>query len=557
MSPTTIQSLREKITLDIAPDGILWVDEQGQILLANPVMERLTGYSESELVGQNVSIFLPASMHERHTQHIRGYFHTPRVRAMGGMDMTLMRKDQTLLPVDISLGYWEDEGEKFAVTYIRDASERKAYEESLRHQATHDELTKLPNRWLLAIRLEQAMAQARRNGRLVGLILLDLDGFKNVNDSYGHSVGDELLLQVSQQLRENLRDDDTLARLGGDEFAVLLSSMRSEDEALTVVEKLLQVFDHPYKLRQHQIHASGSFGLSFYPRDATDPASLLRFADLAMYQAKRGGRATYACYSPEMDQHAQEHMAIQVRLKEATKHGMFKLLYQPQVDCRTGHITGAEALIRWSDEVLGDVSPAKFIPIAEATGLIFPLSDWVMNTACEQIAAWESEGTPIRVAINISAQQFRRPTFLSEVKAALQRSGATPGLLEIEITETAAMTHPTVARDQIRELQNLGCGIVLDDFGTGYSSLGYLKEFELSQLKIDQGFVSGIIQNEDDVKIAKSVIALAKSFDLSVVAEGVETEAQLDLLREMGCETYQGWFFSKAIEPSALSAMLA
>lgn len=556
MSPTKIQSLREKITIDIAPDGILWVDASGQILLVNPAMERLAGYSQKELVGQNVSIFLPAPLHDRHARNVDAYFRAPRVRAMGGMDMTLTRRDGTLLPVDISLGFWEDDGEKFAVTYIRDISDRKAYEETLRHQATHDALTKLPNRWLLANRLDQALVQAKRSGRFVALMLLDLDGFKHVNDTLGHDVGDDLLVQVSKRLNATLRENDTLARVGGDEFVVMLSEMESEDEALVVAKKFLLMFEQPYELQQHRIHLGGSFGLSFYPRDAGDAASLFRFADMAMYQAKRGGGSAYACYSPEMDQRAQEHMAIQVRLKEAISLGKLKLLYQPQVDCRSGLVEGAEALLRWHDDVLGEVAPSKFIPIAEATGLIFPLSEWVLETACKQIAAWETEGIPLRVAVNISAQQFRRSTLLSDVSTTLQRTRANPRLLEIEITETAAMAQPIAASEQIKELRSLGCGVALDDFGTGYSSLGYLKMFQLSKLKIDRAFVSGVPHNEGDVKIAKSVIALANSFNLKVIAEGVETPAQLESLREMGCQFFQGWLFSRAIEPSALSAML-
>lgn len=556
MSPTKIQSLREKITFDIAPDGILWVDASGQILLANTAMERLAGYSQKELVGQNVSIFLPAPLHDRHARNVDEYFRAPRIRAMGGMDMTLTRRDGTLLPVDISLGFWEDDGEKFAVTYIRDISDRKAYEETLQHQATHDALTKLPNRWSLMNRLDQALAQAKRSGRFVALILLDLDGFKHVNDTLGHVVGDELLIQVASRLSATLRENDTLTRIGGDEFMVMLSELDSEDEALVVAKKFLLIFDQPYKLQQQQVHIGGSFGVSFYPRDAGDAASLFRFADLAMYKAKQGGGYGYACYSPEMDIHAQEHMAIHLRLKEAISLGKLKLLYQPQFDCPSGLIEGAEALVRWHDDVLGEVAPSQFIPIAEATGLIFPLSEWVLETACKQIAAWEAEGTPLRVAVNLSAQQFRRSTLLSEVRATLERTGANPRLLEIEITETAVMAQPVAAIEQIKELRSLGCGVALDDFGTGYSSLGYLKMFQLTKLKIDKEFVSGVPHNEGDVKITKSVIALANSFDLKVIAEGVETQDQQKFLCELGCNSLQGWLFSKAIEPSALSAML-
>lgn len=556
MSPTKIKNMRERVTLDVAPDGVLWVDSRGQILMANPAIEQLTGYSENELAGQNVSVFLPASLRDRHAQNIGEYFRAPRSRAMKGMDMTLTRRDGTSLPVDIALGFWEEDGEKFAVAYIRDISERKAYEETLRHEATHDALTKLPNRWLLMNRLDQALAQAKRSGRFVALILLDLDGFKHVNDTLGHATGDELLVQVSRRLNATLRENDTLARVGGDEFVVMLPEMESENEALVVAKKFLLMFEQPYELQQQKVHVGGSFGLSFYPRDAGDAESLHRFADMAMYKAKHGGGSAYACYSPEMDQRAQEHMAIHLRLKEAISLGKLKLLYQPQFDCPSGLIDGAEALVRWHDDVLGEVSPSKFIPIAEATGLIFSLSEWVLEAACKQIAAWEAEGTPLRVAVNLSAQQFQRSTLLSEVSTALQRTGANPRLLEIEITETAVMAQPIAAIEQIKELRSLGCGVAIDDFGTGYSSLGYLKMFQLTKLKIDKEFVNGVPHNEGDVKITKSVIALANSFELKVIAEGVETQEQQTFLCDAGCNSLQGWLFSKAIEPSALSAML-
>ncbi|WP_296445072.1 putative bifunctional diguanylate cyclase/phosphodiesterase [Rhodoferax sp. UBA5149] len=552
----TAQHLREKVTLNAAPDGVLWVDNTGRILMANPAMEVLTGYPENELVGQNVDLFLPEHLRARHAQSMRGYFMTPHPRAMGLMDLKLLRRDGQLLPVDISLGHWEDEGARHAIAYVRDLSERKKFEESLRYQATHDELTGLPNRWLFRLQLGQALARAGRSDLRVAVLLLDLDYFKTVNDSFGHATGDALLVQVGARIRGVLRENDLLARLGGDEFAILLADLADVDEAVSVATKLLASLQASYRLQDEDVYSSGSLGLVFYPDDAQDSDTLLRYADMAMYQAKQAGRGTYACYSMEMDRRVHEDMQLHTRLKEALAQGMLQLHYQPQVGVQSGEIVGAEALLRWHDEVLGDVSPARFIPVAEATGLILPLSDWVLETACEQIAAWAEAGTPLRVAINVSAQQFRQRDLPEKVRAALARSGVQAEWLDIEITESVAMTQPEQAREQLHALVALGCRVSLDDFGTGYSSLAYLKALPVSKLKIDKSFMDGIPDDAGDATISRAIIALAHSLGMTLVAEGVETEVQLDFLRQYGCEVYQGWLFAKAMKAEELTALI-
>ncbi|HSV52863.1 MAG TPA: EAL domain-containing protein [Burkholderiaceae bacterium] len=551
-----IQHRREKLVLSAAPDGVLWVDESGQILMANPAMQALSGYPVEELIGRNVDMFLPSHVRARHAESMRSFFKSQRARAMGAAELKLCRSDGHMLPVDISLGYWEEENERHAIAYIRDLTERKEFEETLRHRATHDQLTGLPNRWLFNVQLKQALAHAKRNGRRVAALFLDLDDFKTVNDSFGHGIGDELLVQVSERLREALRDNDTLARLGGDEFAILLSDMGAVDEAVHVAEKLLLSLDAPYRLENQDIHASGSIGLAVYPDDALNSDSLLRYADLAMYQAKRAGRGTFACYSTHLDQHAHENMQLQARLKDALVHGGFRLFYQPQVDVVSGAIVGAEALLRWHDADLGDIAPKRFIAVAEMTGLILPLSDWVLETACRQIAQWEHAGQPMRVAVNFSAQQFRQRDLPAKVQAMLERTGASARYLEIEITESIAMEQPLQAREQLSALVDLGCSVSLDDFGTGYSSLAYLKALPVSKLKIDRGFVKDIPHDLSDVKISKSIIALAHSLDLTLVAEGVESTAQLAFLRDHGCESYQGWLFAKAMEAQEFTRLL-
>ena len=551
------QHRREKLVLNAAPDGVLWVDDGGHILMANPAMETLTGYATTELVGQNVDIFLPAHIRVRHAQSIRDYFTAPHPRAMGLMDLKLMRSDGQMLPVDISLGHWEDEGSRHAIAYIRDLTERKKFEESLKHQATHDELTGLPNRWLFRLQLNQALARAGRSKSHVAVLFIDLDHFKTVNDSFGHATGDALLVQVGNRIRSVLRENDTLARLGGDEFAILLTDLEELDDGVSVSTKLLLSLQAAYRLQDQDVYSSGSIGLAFYPDDAQDSETLLRYADMAMYQAKQAGRGAYAFYSHEMDRRVHEDMQLHTRLKEAIAQGSLQLHYQPQVDVKTGAVVGAEALLRWHDAVLGQVSPAQFIPVAEATGLILPLSDWVLETACTQIAAWTQAGTPLRVAINVSAQQFRQRDLPEKVRAALERTGAQAHWLDIEITESVAMTQPEQAREQLLALLwGLGCRTALDDFGTGYSSLAYLKALPVSKLKIDKSFMDGIPHDAGDVALSRAIIALAHSLEMTLVAEGVETDAQLAFLRQYGCEVYQGWLFAKAMPADELTELL-
>ncbi len=551
-----LQHARERLLIDVAPDGVLWIAQDGKILLANPSMERMSGYRIDELIGQDVSMFLPAHLRQRHGQNIRNYFASPHDRAMGQMDVKLQRKSGQQLPVDISLGHWKSQNERFVVAYIRDLTERKEFEESLHHKATHDELTGLPNRWLFGLQLEQSLARAGRSDTHVAVLLLDLDYFKTVNDSFGHAMGDALLVQVAKRIRGTLRENDFLARLGGDEFAVLLTDLAQVDEAARIAAALLAVLQASYPLEGQDIYSGGSLGIAFYPDDAVHGDSLLRYADMAMYQAKHAGRGGYACYSRDMDRRVHEDMQLHTRLKEALAVGALSLHYQPQVDVYSGDLVGVEALLRWCDPVLGDVPPGRFIPVAEATGLILPLSDWVLNTACTQIAAWTRAGQSIRVAVNFSAQQFRLRNLPDKIRDALEQTGAQAKWLDVEITESVAMVQPELAREQINAIVALGCRVALDDFGTGYSSLAYLKDLPVSKLKIDKSFIDGIPDNNNDAILARTIIAMAHNLGLTLVAEGVETQAQLTFLRLHGCETYQGWLFAKSMSAKDLEQIL-
>lgn len=538
---------REKATLNAAPDGVLWVNQQGTIVLVNPAMQTLTGYAPEELVGQNVSIFLPSHLRDRHATSMRRFFHAPQDRAMGMMDLKLHRKDGGVQPVDISLGHCEMDGEPHAIAYLRDLSERKKLEESLRHQATHDELTGLANRWLFQLQLKQALVRAERSEKRVTVLFIDLDHFKTINDTFGHGAGDSLLVQASRRIHGLLRASDTLARMGGDEFAVLLSDVDEADEAVSVAVKILACLQEAFTLTHQQVYSGASIGLAYYPDDARDSDSLLRFADMAMYQAKQDGRGGYACYSQELDRRTHDDMQVHARLKAALHDQLLHLHFQPQVELHSGRMIGAEALLRWHDPVLGAVAPSRFIPIAEATGLILPLADWVLETACRQIAAWQRAGTPVRLAVNVSAQQLHHGQLADKVRELLQRTGAQAQWLELEITETVAMTQPRRALEQLKELVELGCSVSLDDFGTGYSSLAYLKILPVRKIKIDRSFVQDITDDPNDDVIVQTIIGMAHNLGLDVIAEGVETEAQRDRLSRYGCSSCQGYLYYPAL----------
>lgn len=544
--------------LDAAPDGVIGVDRDGLIVLVTPMMETIFGYAPEELIGQTMEVLLPERYRQTHQNQRQQHLAAQRPRPMGVVTgLTGKRKNGEIFPIDVSLGIPTAGQAGYTVAFIRDITERLQHEAQLLHQSTHDRLTGLPNRWLFLDRLRTAIARGGGEDNRVAVLILDLDNFKTVNDSFGDAFGDDLLVEIAERLKRLLGPDDTLARLGGDEFGILLANLDRAGEAAVVADKIQLSFSVPCRVGNHAVIIGGSLGSSYFPDDAADGETLLRFADVAMFQAKQLGRGTYVAFSGSMDRRLQENLRLHVRLKHALDNGGLRLFYQPQVDTGSGEIVGSEALLRWHDDELGDVSPARFIPVAEATGLILPLGDWVIDTACRQIAHWSAAGTPLKVAINLSPQQLRQHKLVGKLMQALAETGAPVELLEIEITETAAMESPELAERQLSELARLGIGIALDDFGTGYSSLGYLKNLPITKLKIDQSFVKGLPDDNNDGSIVRTIIGLAKSRNLRLVAEGVETDAQRHFLQHYGCETYQGWLFSKAVSVAEIDAMLA
>ena len=431
------------------------------------------------------------------------------------------------------------------------AAEQEIAEAYIQRLAHFDALTGLPNRLLLNDRCQHALSVAQRGKKSVALMFLDLDHFKNVNDSLGHRVGDEVLVELAARLKAAVREQDTVSRLGGDEFILLLPDT-DEAGASHLAQKLLQTALQPILIEQHELTVTPSIGIALYPQDGADLDALSRCADAAMYRAKADGRNGYRFYTTQIQADSDRILLLDNALRRALERHQLALHYQPQISLISGQITGAEALLRWTHPELGVISPIEFIPIAEANGLILPIGEWVIRTATQQLSSWIARGmAPITMAVNLSALQFRLPNLPQLVSRILLDAALPPKLLEIELTEGVAMTHPMEAAAVMNELHHRGVRMAIDDFGTGYSSLSYLKKFQVYKLKIDQSFVRDITEDTDDKAIVGAIISMASSLGLQTIAEGVETEGQLEYLRAQGCHEAQGYYFSRALPAQA------
>lgn len=438
-----------------------------------------------------------------------------------------------------------------------DITARTRAESEIEQLINYDTLTGLPNRSLLHDRLKRAIAQAARDDLLVGVLFLDLDRFKKINDTLGHSAGDILLKTVAKRLAACVRESDTLARLGSDEFVALLLGSNSVEGITTVAKKILMLISEPIYIEGQEIYTSGSIGIAVYPMDGDDSHTLLKHADLAMYQAKELERNNFQFFSREMNIKVVERMMLENSMRKALDREEFFLVYQPQVDARSGQITGMEALLRWQHPDLGLLAPDKFIYLAEETGFIIPIGEWVLQSACRQNKAWQDQGLPaVRVAVNLSAKQFGQYHLDEMVSATLMETGLKPEWLELEITESAIMKNADQNASILRKLKRMGISLAIDDFGTGYSSLSYLKHFPISRLKIDRSFVKDITTNPDDAAIAEIIIAMAQTLKLSVIAEGVETRAQMELLSFNNCIEMQGYLFSRPVPAEQFAELL-
>jgi diguanylate cyclase (GGDEF)-like protein/PAS domain S-box-containing protein len=537
-------------------DGVIVTDANQRIVSVNPAFTSITGYAEAEILGRTPR-FLQSGRHDaafygamweqiRRDGHWRG-------------EIWDRRKDGEVYPELLSVSTVRDAAGSIThyVGVCTEISSLKEYEARLHHQAHHDALTGLPNRIAYQQRLAEALARARRHGHSVAVMLLDLDHFKTINDSLGHAAGDALLETVATRLQAGIRETDTLPRFGGDEFAVLLDSVRDGQAAARVARTLLEALSQPYQVAGQEFSVTASIGVTCYPQDGLEPDLLFKNADVAMYRAKTEGRNRYQFFSEDMNERALETLVMANSLRLALKRGELLLHYQPLHDLSSGRPTGVEALVRWQHPELGLVPPARFIPVAEETGLIEAIGEWVLRAACKQMRAWLDRGLPLaRIAVNLSARQFRNPDLVERITVVLAETGLPARHLELEVTESMVMEKPEDAARVLARLKAMGITIAIDDFGTGYSSLSYLKRLPIDRLKIDRSFVHGIPKEADDVAIIKAIISMAKSLKLRLVAEGIETPGQRLFLELEGCDEGQGFLFARPVPAREIEGLI-
>ncbi len=539
------------------PLAVIDWDADFRVVDWNPAAKGIFGYQKAEAMGRHaMELILPESV-----RPLIDKVWQDLLAVQGGFRSTNenVTQDGKLIWCEwYNTPLVDDSGAVIGVASLaQDITEQKRAEQRLNYLAYFDELTGLPNRTLFKDRLSLAITEAHRNELLVGVMFIDLDHFKIVNDTLGHQAGDWLLQAVAARLKSHFRESDTIARFGGDEFAVILADMANIEHAVNVAEKLLASFNPPFMISGNELFVTLSVGITCYPFDDNDIESLLRDADSAMYQAKAQGRDNFQFYSAEMTTQVEKRLSMETGLRKALERDEFILHYQPQFDLASNRVTGVEALVRWQHPEHGLISPAEFIPVAEESGLIIPISAWVLRTACTQAKTWQDQlEFSLKVAVNLSSRQFKHGQIAQQVMSVLEETGLDPQHLELEITESILIDNPDPVRSALADLKMAGISISLDDFGTGYSSLSYLKRFPIDKLKIDQSFVRDVMSDVDDASLVKAIIAIARSLRLRVIAEGVETQEQLDFLRNENCDEIQGFFISRPISAKALTALL-
>ncbi len=536
-------------------EGILVTDSDGLIQLVNPEFCAIAGYEPRELIGKT-----PSLLHSDRQNRIFYENMWSCLLETGKWQGRLWnrRKNGEIYPAHLTIATL-NQTPVTHMRYLGIMQDLSKYSKAFEDRAHYDALTELPNRILLNDRLDFMLAHARRNGQILAVLFLDLDRFKFANDSLGYSAGDLVLQEVARRLKRTVREVDAVFRLGNDEFAVILEEISHIEDAAKVAKKIQKVFAKPFAIEKsgHEVYISASIGISLFPYDGVDMDTLVKNAETAMHRAKEQGENSYQHYTPSMNSKALEHLTIEYRLHKALEQNEFLVYYQPQVDIRTNAVVGAEALIRWRHPEIGLVSPGEFIPIAEETGLIIPIGEWVLRTACSQVKQWRRLGhEDLRISVNLSARQFQQQVILDKVREAIEEADLPVNTLELEITESIGMKNAELTVRILSALREMGVRLSIDDFGTGYSSLNYLKRFPVDVLKIDQSFVRDISVDQDDEAIVEIVINIAHALKLEVIAEGVETEEQLAFLRAKGCDEVQGYYYSPPIPADQFLAYL-
>ncbi|MGD1807528.1 putative bifunctional diguanylate cyclase/phosphodiesterase [Dapis sp. BLCC M126] len=557
-----ISEARFRGIVDNAEDAIISIDQNHRIILFNQGAEKIFGYDVQEVLGKPMNILLAQHLAQVHTGHIEQFSHsevqaqvmTKRPRVFG------CRKDGSEFPAEVSIAKLKINDEVIYTAILRDVTERLRMQEKLEYDASHDSLTNLPNREIFMNCLERAISQTKRNKEyLFALLFLDLDDFKNINDSLGHLAGDELLVTFAHRLQILLRAGDTLARLGGDEFTILLEPIKDIEDALKVAERIHAQLLAPFILNNQEVFINTSIGITLSKDKYNKPEEILRDADTAMYRSKKLGKGGCMIFDEQMHHLAVNRLQLETELRKALERQEFRLYYQPIFSLTTNKILGFEALIRWQHPQKGFISPSKFIPLAEETGLIIPIGLWVLEEACRQLSIWHQKfphQNSLTASVNISSRQIRDSTIIEEIDRIIRETNIPAQSLKQELTESILMENMTIATNFLKELRLRDIDVCLDDFGTGYSSLSYLHLFPVNVLKIDQSFVSQIQPNDEKIAIIRSIVNLAHDLDMDIIAEGIETKYQLEKLKELGCEKGQGYLFSKPLEAQALEALL-
>jgi diguanylate cyclase (GGDEF)-like protein/PAS domain S-box-containing protein len=569
---------------ETSTDAILQINEEFKIIYANAAAEPVFGYTSDEIIDKRFDLLFPPSVYERYDEQFRKYFiiddrHRDVSKLSNTIEVLGKKKSNEIIPLEISFGNSRDiYGERLLTCIIRDITERKKIERKLRYLAYHDKLTDLGNRDLFYLTIGNFLAEVKRYKELKGaLLFLDLDGFKKVNDTLGHDIGDEILCECARRLNGCLRESDhiyrisrelepgrvtheDLFRFGGDEFVILLTHLKRSTDAAIVAQKIIDAIKKPYRFSDvsdsSKIVMGVSIGIALIPENGLDAPNLIRSADVAMYKGKEV-KNCYVYFSDEINDKANERLFLESGIRTALEKKLFQLHYQPLVDVE-GNIKGVEALLRWEDAREGYIPPGRFIPIAEETGLIIPLGDWVLEKACTDLRYWNTHGRPdLYVSVNLSVKQFNQINIVDKLCKTIEKVGVDPKNLKIEITESSIVKNPSESREKIEEIKrrNKGMRIAIDDFGTGYSSLSYLSEFPVDTLKIDQTFVINL-DKQKNTKIINTIIALAHSLNMEVIAEGVETKDQFSYLTSKNCQTFQGFYFGKAVPSDKITELL-